>query len=545
MTQTRKHMAPRRPRTARAQNAPLAQDSLPAIEDAIVQASAADPDVECGKSLARWFPKSAAPSSCCDSTEAGPSDIVIVEEDESSASTTGACDASRASGHCDVRSAPEDKSVASTTFDEDALAISDECDARGAASLTTNAMMKAVIGGSSSALFAKINGGEDVLTAGNVAKLQKTLFKAAHEAVNAPRRPSDDLKSDDEIGKNDKKIRAALEQVLATGKFDPRSGYGNKFRTALNNDADQKRLYDNMSKDAARDFRLNWAKTTLDSIVKKKTTTTEWSKSDKDKYRYRTFGAMVKDFGGWRDQSAIDGASRAAMKCILMGPPWVDTHPQSEMATFAILDKSWEEVFSQRWSETREEWSNAVGSGRPAAPSAPRPAAPSAPQPAIAAAAAKVDATCDEEAPAAKKRRTKGDKGQLEPSEVVLPGESAKGDKKEVAKKLRDATKFKVDFASACHKALELLQCIEKEEAWSWARGDKMPKLKVLVSNLKKELTPWGSAFMMESDMSKLRKQNTTDKLNAELDSLLALQQRVKEVTQFTDKLLNAQAMLS
>ena len=510
-----------------------------------MQASAADPDVECGKSLARWFPKSAAPSSCCDSTEAGPSDIVIVEEDESSASTTGACDASRASGHCDVRNAPEDKSVASTTFDEDALANSDGCDARGAASLTTNATMKAVLGDSSSALFAKINGGEDVLTEGNVAKLQKTLFKAAHEAVNAPRRPSDDLKSDDEIGKNDKKIRAALEQVLATGKFDPRSGYGNKFRTALNNDADQKRLYDNMSKDAARDLRLNWAKTTLDSIVKKKTTTTEWSKSDKDKYRYRTFGAMVKDFGGWRDQSAIDGASRAAMKCILMGPPWVDTHPQSEMATFAILDKSWQEVFSQRWSETREGWSNAVGSGRPAAPSAPRPAAPSAPQPAIAAAAAKVDPTCDEEAPAAKKRRTKGDKSQLVPSEVVLPGESAKGDKKEVAKKLRDATKFKVDFASACHNALELLQCIEKEEAWSWARGDKMPKPKVLASKIKKELTPWGSAFMMESDMSRLRQQNTTDKLNAELDSLLALQQRVKEVTQFTDKLLNAQAMLS
>ena len=165
------------------------------------------------------------------------------------------------------------------------------------AELSQGDMMKAVIDCSTSELLAQATGNEGKLTEENISKLQKALYASA----NTSSKPESQSKPDaggEHLTKNEKKNRDALEVVVATGRFDPRTGYGNKFRSMLSEDTDKKKLYENMGPEAAKQFRVDWATNTYNTLTEKSTEKTSWTKDDIHNYKYRTFGRMVKGLGG-------------------------------------------------------------------------------------------------------------------------------------------------------------------------------------------------------------------------------------------------------
>ena len=108
------------------------------------------------------------------------------------------------------------------------------------------------------------------------------------------------------------------------------------------------------SQTAQRDFRLKWAADSRAPLVQKlaKEKRTTWSRKDTQKFRYRPFGALVQDWGGWQSEEAVKGATNASAMCVAMGPPWVLIHPQSKLAEFAVVELSWQEEFEEAWKET-------------------------------------------------------------------------------------------------------------------------------------------------------------------------------------------------
>ena len=107
-----------------------------------------------------------------------------------------------------------------------------------------------------------------------------------------------------------------------------------------------------MSPEKAAEFRRKWSLKMLNDLEHRKTQTTTYTEKHQHKYNYWTFGKMVSEFGGWKDAAARKGAATAAMKCIAMGPPFVNQHSQSEMTIFAIVEESWKDTFEKAWQET-------------------------------------------------------------------------------------------------------------------------------------------------------------------------------------------------
>ena len=71
--------------------------------------------------------------------------------------------------------------------------------------------------------------------------------------------------------------------------------------------------------------------------------------ADRTKFKYKTFGRMVQDWGGWNDAAAVKGATTATLMCMSLGPPWIKQHSQSKMIEMAIIQQEWEEEFRNSW----------------------------------------------------------------------------------------------------------------------------------------------------------------------------------------------------
>ena len=99
---------------------------------------------------------------------------------------------------------------------------------------------------------------------------------------------------------------------------------------------------------------MNWAKDMKAELVKKKTMIKSWKRVDSTKFVHRPLGRLVKDFGGWKDPEAIQGACNGAMACMVLGEPYIMIHPQTKMVHYAIAELSWEESFTKSWDEVTD-----------------------------------------------------------------------------------------------------------------------------------------------------------------------------------------------
>ena len=73
------------------------------------------------------------------------------------------------------------------------------------------------------------------------------------------------------------------------------------------------------------------------------------------------FEIIVKKEGGFRSKSAIKAAITRVMKCIVMGPPFVEFNEMSERVEFLFVRKKKLDVFDKSWEE-RQKLLPAVGS---------------------------------------------------------------------------------------------------------------------------------------------------------------------------------------
>ena len=110
-----------------------------------------------------------------------------------------------------------------------------------------------------------------------------------------------------------------------------------------------------MSAEQLDKFHVQWAQGHIDKLESKRVQTTSWGRVDKTKGKYRTFGRLVIDFGGWECKEAVQGALTASAKCSALGLPWCKKHPQSELLEFLVLETEFEETFSNSWAIFKEE----------------------------------------------------------------------------------------------------------------------------------------------------------------------------------------------
>ena len=60
------------------------------------------------------------------------------------------------------------------------------------------------------------------------------------------------------------------------------------------------------------------------------------------------FDRLVMHLGGYTSDEAKEGASICACKRVALGPPWMQTHPQTKQAEFFVLQMQWAEEFKEQ-----------------------------------------------------------------------------------------------------------------------------------------------------------------------------------------------------
>jgi hypothetical protein len=319
------------------------------------------------------------------------------------------------------------------------------------------------------------------------------------------------------LGKRDQNIKSSLDEFIATGDWDSRGRLATMFRKT-----DLQTSIKDMTTAQAREFRLSWAKDLKSKIVEKKNQLKSWSRIDTTTWKYRPFGRLVLDFGGWTDPAAIQGATTGAMQCLMMGDPFVKEHPQTKMMLFAIADIEWSETFEQSWKETTDYYSNV--------------------DPAIAG------------APESEKEggETKVIKDQLnggktkndKPPTVADPKDLAI--KKEAAELWSKGIKLKNQFTITMNRAVEILEEIKRDGKYDWARDS--TKGRSLLENdlrhVRSCINSWQRDFCMSTDLPKFKKLYDQATVTVEITNFLKSEPKIGKLTRTCDAIVNATASL-
>lgn len=366
------------------------------------------------------------------------------------------------------------------------------------------------------------------LTESNLHAFATNIGQTAQQSATTNKESRFDCLSD-----ADRKQATLLSDMLETSKFETKSYIGNKFRTECGKNKELGEKYKGMkTRDEQQTFRLDWAKLQLKEIVEKKVHKQSWSRVDRTKGRYRPFGRLVIDFGGWSDLMAIKGATTAATKCLAMGDPWVRIHAQSELAEFLVLEMEWEEEFGESWDHFRahftkgsnEKSDKLVGGEGQAAGDDDK---------------AKEKAKEKED-----NEKDKGKNKEKDKDKDDSPNEDADA-KKKLANLIREAAKLKASFQAASSRFVELHSAIQTSPEWGWTKGGSQEaKLKEAHKNVKESLNEWHGEYLMASDFSQLKKKYTGERIQVELTSFLKIKGLVDNLAKLVGNMFRAHAEL-
>jgi hypothetical protein len=296
---------------------------------------------------------------------------------------------------------------------------------------------------------------------------------------------------------------------------------------------------------------------------------------DRTKGKYRNFGRLVLDFGGWSCKEAIEGACTAMSKCMMMGPPWVHVHPQSGLTEYLVLEMDFEEEFTSMWSEFTETWQGAPASsdsGHSALPThivadkhsmifggdagdvdgaraaaAPKPGkgAPegAAPKPDKGAPSAE-KAKPGKGAPDVATPNAKKQGGKVKNSDEV--NESPDAEKKQqFAKLMREAMKLKQVFHTASSNFVQVITAIDTDSKWSWAKGGPQEaRLRDMKAKLQTELNPWHEEFLVTADFVVLKRKYSTERIVVELSKFMQIKAMVESLAKTIGNTNNAHSEL-
>jgi hypothetical protein len=367
------------------------------------------------------------------------------------------------------------------------------------------------------------------LSEGNVSKFQEFMNKAGADAKRGEGREAEiDLNA---LKGFERKEYDRLKDAVTAGSFETKSYLGNVFREFLSKNPSEHEAFKqlpNRSEQAA--YRLEWAKKKFDNFIEQRTFKRSWTRVDRTKGSYFNFAKLVQHLGGWTSSEAIKGATVACQKCLAMGFPWLRIHPQTELAEFLILEQSWEESFAKSWEHFRQENINGTLANTTAGKA--------------------IDNTGTAGKSTGRAGTSSTGTGGAPPGGGCGGGESkagsGKGDTTPKAAKVkaavpkiadmdastlwREGSKLKQVLQAASCAAVELVDKIECDAAWAWAKGVQLGKLQATQSTLKASLSEWHKRFVMTTNVSVLKKEHTTAYTETELAKFLHLKPAVEKL---------------
>ena len=110
------------------------------------------------------------------------------------------------------------------------------------------------------------------------------------------------------LSKKEEQRESAMRKILETGELPARSSMGNLFRASLAPGSPMALAY--ACCDSAKEqqeFRMMWYKEQHAALAHRRSLSrdAQWSKTDISRFRYRQFGSMVVEWGGWGCAEAI------------------------------------------------------------------------------------------------------------------------------------------------------------------------------------------------------------------------------------------------
>ena len=211
------------------------------------------------------------------------------------------------------------------------------------------ALFKGVMDGTAEAAFQQMGGA--TLTEENLKLLERNLKSSLQGELPRPGAGQD--AEDELIPRSDLTVHEgsryrSLMKVLEGGGWDSRSALANRFRQKFPNIKMK-----SLTPDEAVQWQQKFCKEEMKELTVHKHQETSWRRVDTTTAKYRPFGRVVQDLGGWTDAMAIAGATTGCSKCLILGHPWWRIHPQTEMLEFIILESGWQETFEKCWTECK------------------------------------------------------------------------------------------------------------------------------------------------------------------------------------------------
>jgi hypothetical protein len=316
---------------------------------------------------------------------------------------------------------------------------------------------------------------------------------------------------------------------------------GNKFRTEMKG-TEEGAKYQKLCRADAASFRLEWAKSKLKDMIERKVHVQGWQRVDKTKGRYRNLGRLVQDLGGFSCGEAIRGACTAARKCTMMGSPWIRRHPQTNLLEYLVLELEFEECFSQSWQHYKETVTNTAGDSTGHQRAISGEAGGLTDKKGIEAKGK--GAEPKQHAIAEGSGQAGGDPGVVPPAPKPPPTPKDPA-KQKFAALTKDALKQKTLFHAATSGYVQLVQSIESDASWEWARGSRLTALKAASEVLKSELNEWHREFLVSGDLSAMRKLYTSDRIAVELASFVKCAPKIEALQCITKAMYRAHAELT
>ena len=282
------------------------------------------------------------------------------------------------------------------------------------------ALFKGVMDGTAEAAFQQMGGA--TLTEENLKLLERNLKSSLQGELPRPGAGQD--AEDELIPRSDLTVHEgsryrSLMKVLEGGGWDSRSALANRFRQKFPNIKMK-----SLTPDEAVQWQQKFCKEEMKELTVHKHQETSWRRVDTTTAKYRPFGRVVQDLGGWTDAMAIAGATTGCSKCLILGHPWWRIHPQTEMLEFIILESGWQETFEKCWTECKTQMITGGGVALGPATASPSPGLP------LVASTRKQPATVPQpQAQVAPQKRLKGKQGTKANREGAAEGAPPVGEK--------------------------------------------------------------------------------------------------------------------
>jgi hypothetical protein len=326
---------------------------------------------------------------------------------------------------------------------------------------------------------------------------------------------------------------------------------GNKFRDAFKKGSEQGTEYHKLKRTEAAAFRLQWCKKELKVMTEKYVHKRAWTRVDRTRGTYKPFGRMVIDWGGWTWPEAISGSVTAAHKCLAMGAPWIQKHPQSDIVEFLILENSYQEDFVNSWAEFKETVTN-KGTGT-IDKGTTDPDKKDAGSGKIEDDDKNPDKTELGKKNGGEKIPEKTDPGKKNGGKKIpekpSPAKQDDDDRKRMADLVKEAMKIKGKFQAASSSYVQLHQTITSEPAWDWVKNSpRMTELDKLKGDVQAMLNPWHREFVTNNDasaMAAVKKKYSNDRITVELQSFVRISNQVEQLATMTARIYTSFAELN